>query len=551
MAKSIKRTIGDLLFKAITAIPGVHGWLNKSLVSQYTDNGPLPGLYTTEGDGQTSLHELLNKEHFALEVPKPTAEQIKDLPDIEKLVALFERKNGAESEAKESRVSLLLPFFAQHLTDAVFQSKGDTEIETDAPHEIILNQIYGNTKGDELALRSMVDGKLKTRQLKIHGKDSEFPDALCHEVDGSWQVKKEYQQLSYLSEKRLAKLLASYKGREQELCAVGLFQGNMTLGNFAITTLLVREHNRLCEGVEQELTEKGLPVTDELIFKKAQQINITTYMKLVIEDYINTFAGQKIFKLDTKSFFYEKQRWCRESPIPFHFNILYRFHGMIPDTLKGHETLGFGAYLANNGLVMNQGLGPVFELASSQAASPLNLGNTHKALLAAEKAMLEKGRRHLGSFNAHREAQQAGSSLQFSDFDPAFQQALSELYGGDVNKLDYAVGIFAELPKKSWVEKIGFTDDSFLGSTIMGAIGKHAFRHILSNRFMSREFLNPQVMTEFGWETLQTTDSVEQLVKRNIPEMSASEVAQLEISFDAPAHRKGRAGSRVPEPATA
>jgi len=545
MEKPFKYILGDILFKAVTAIPSVHSWLSRRLISAYADGGPLPGLYTTEGDGLVSLHEMLDKQHFSLEVPKPTPEQIAALPEIEELKSLFERKKGG---IKKVRVSLLLPFFAQHLTDAVFQSKGSEEIETDAPHEIILNQIYGNTRSDEQALRSGVDGKLKSR-LVGEGKNApEFPETLFCQVGDQWQIKEEFKNLSYLTEQKLEKLLNAYLGREQDICAVGLFQGNMTLGNFAITTLFLREHNRLCEGVKKELERKGIPATDELIFRKAQQINITTYMKLVVEDYINAFAGQKLFKLDTRSFFYEKKRWCRESPIPFHFNILYRFHGMIPDTLKGHEHLGFNAFRANNGLVMRQGLGPLLHLASSQAAASLEIGNTHKDLMRVEKLTLEKARLNLGALNAHRELQKKGSSLQFADYNKNVQDALKKLYRGDPDKVEYAVGIFAEPPKNGLLEKLGIRGEAFIGSTIMSAIAKHAFRHILSNRLMSREFLNPAVMTEFGWKSLHDTKSVEQLVKRNVPEMDSKECGKLRINFDAPAAGKAAKASDNADP---
>ena len=533
--KSTKRKIGDALFKGITCIPGVHSWINKKIIAAYADTGQVPGVYTTEGNGLSSMHELIEKKYFSLVVPKPTAEEIAeaDLPPIEELVPLFKRKTD---DIKPSRVSLLLPFFAQHLTDAVFQS--ENLYETDAPHEIVLNQIYGNTSEGEKCLRSGIDGKLKINQVLLDEGKGEFPPALCEQEGGEWKIKEEFKPLAYLSkEQKVEELFKRYKGREQDICAVGLFQGNMTLGNFAITTLLLREHNRLCDLVKQELEQKCQPVTDDIIFTKVKQVNIVTYMKLVVEDYINTFAGQKIFKLDTKSFFYEKKPWCRASAIPYHFNILYRLHSMIPNKLNGFEELGFAAFLNQNRLVVDTGLGNIFHAASAQAAGSLGLGNTHEGLLPTEFAMLSKGRGVLGSYNAHREAHKPGTSQGFDVFDPEYRDELKRLYKNDISKMDYAVGIFAETPKRGMAEKLGFRDDSIMGSTLMDAIAKHAFRHILSNRYMSRDFLNPKVMTTVGWETLQSTDSVETMLKRNVPEMSEADVEKLVINFNAPEYR--------------
>ena len=421
-------------------------------------------------------------------------------------------------------------FLPQHLTDAVFQS--EDAYATDAPHEIILNQIYGNTADDTAALRSGEGGKLRSQMRPVGGGNAEFPDALLEQSGDTWVLKEQYSGLSYIEEEgRLERLLERYKGREGALCATGLFQGNMTLGNFAITTLLLREHNRLCDGIREELGRKNKPATDDVIFRTAQQCNITAYMKVVIEDYINAFAGQKLFYLDTETFFYEKKRWCRETPIPYHFNILYRIHCMMPDKLKGFEDLGFGAMLAQNDLVMEHGVGAILEAASSQGASKVRLGNTHEKLIKADTGGVEKARKVLGSFNSHRRAADMPRA-GFATFDPRYRDRLKALYGNDPNKVEYAVGILAELPESGWMEKLGLKDEPIIGDTLMNAIAKHAFRHILSNRFMTKEYLNREVMTEYGWRNLKATSSVADIVRRNMGgEMDKAAADALRITF--------------------
>lgn len=520
--------LGHTVFKLITSVPILHRWINQYVLSQYADNGPLPGLYTTKHAGKSGLWEVIHKEYFALEVPRMTDAEQSELPDIKDVMDLFRRDDGP---AEESRVTLLLPLFAQHLTDAVFQSDG--AYATDAPHEIILNQIYGNTAEDTAILRSQENGKLRSQLRRAKEGDAEYPDALFEQVDGSWGVKEHYKRLSYLQKDgKIKDLLDRYAGREDAVCATGLFQGNMTLGNFAITALLLREHNRLCDGIREELERKGKVATDEVIFRTAQQCNVTAYMKVVLEDYINAFAGQKLFYLDTKTFFHEKKRWCRETPIPYHFNILYRIHCMMPDKLKGFEELGFKAMLANNDLVFEHGVGAILQAASSQGASEVKLGNTHVDLIAADTAGVLKAREVLGSFNAHRRAQNM-DQIDFSTFDPQYRDRLRELYKNDANKVEYAVGILAELPEIGWMEKLGLKDEPIIGSTLMNAIAKHAFRHILSNRFLTREYLNPEVMTDFGWRNLKVTSTVADLVERNVTgEMDQSAAKALRISFD-------------------
>lgn len=506
--------------------------LSNFIIGKFADKGPLPGRYSAGGDGTADLHEILDKKHFALEVPRPSPDYINSLPDLAEVQALFQRPVG--TPAPKSRASLLLPFVAQHLTDAVFQSKPG--YATDASHEIILNQVYGNTADDTAMLRASAGGKMKTQVCMLNGSQSEFPPALCEQVDGSWLVKPEFSGLSYLQTPgNEQKLRDKYIGKEDKLCAVGLIQGNLTVGNFALTTILLREHNRLADGIAAELgfTDDTSKEANDTIFRIAQQNNIVGYMKIVIEDYINTFAGRRLFEMDIKKFFYEAKRWCRESPIPYHFNALYRIHSMIPDTLVvGGADLGFAGFLANNDVVMAEGLGEVFQSASAQAASEIRLGNTHTGLMQAELDTLRKARGVLGSLNAHREVNKKGSSLKFSDFDPKYRDEIERLYG-NVDKVEYYVGVFAELPKRGLLEKIGFKANPIIGATLLDAIAKHAFRHILSNRYMTREFLNKEVMTKFGWDSLNNTSSVADLVKRNVPELGSA-ANDLLIGFKTP-----------------
>ena len=518
--------LGRFLVKIVTSVPFLHRWVSQFVLSKYADSGPLPGLLTTKHAGKTSLWEVLHKENFALVVPRMTEEQIKELPVIEDVMELFRREGPRE----ESRVTLLLPLFAQHLTDAVFQSDG--EYATDAPHEIILNQIYGNTAQDTDCLRTHEGGKMRSQICDVDGGQAEFPEALLEEQDGKWVPRADFAQLSYLQKPgKLEKLLEKYKGREKTVCATGLFQGNMTLGNFAITTLLLREHNRLCDGIQAELERKGEPATDEIVFRTAQQCNITAYMKVVIEDYINAFAGQKLFLLDTDSFYYEKKRWCRETPIPYHFNILYRIHCMMPDCVAGFEDGKFKTMLANNDLVMKHGVGAVLQAASKTAANKVRLGNTHSELVGADAAGVLKARKVLGSFNSHRKAQDMPPA-SFETFDERYRDRLRTLYKGNADNVEYAVGILAELPTTGWMEKLGLKDEAIIGDTLMNAIAKHAFRHILSNRFMTKEYLNPDVMTEFGWQNLKNTSTVADMVRRNMGgEMDQAAADALLISF--------------------
>ena len=518
---------------------------SKLAISRYADVGPISGQYSAGSQGFAGIQALIAKEHFALDIPSLSDEEKKGLPDIEQILPLFRRKG----EAPKGRVSLLLPFFAQHLTDAIFQS--DNNFETGAPSEIILNQIYSNSRAGMMCLRSGEKGKLKSREINLNGKCmGEFPPALFEKVGASYQVKNEFKDLPYLAPEKtirgktkLEVLLETYRGREEQVMAIGLFQGNMTLGNFALTVLLLREHNRLCDEIYDEFKQAGKPTNDKIIFDIASSVNILTYMKIVIEDYINAYAGIDAFRLDYKSFFYEKKRWCRATPIPYHFNTLYQLHCFIPNQFDALPDMGFDAFLANNDKVIEFGLGKVFEFASQQPASKVELGNSffENKFEMATRAMLTKARDILAPFSQYRTLGGLSNDKKFELFDPRFREQIRDIYGNKFENVDYTVGIYAELPSSSGLasalERMGFKKEHLVGNTLLRSIAKHAFRHIHSNPLMRKELLNADVLSNVGWYTFTNTKTARDLIIRNIPETNKDDANKLEISFHAPDFR--------------
>lgn len=524
----------------------IRKFINKAAISSYADPGPISGKYSAGSSTFAGVEALVYRSHFAIDIPSPSYEEKKALPDIEHILPLFERKGAAP----KSRVSLLLPFFAQHLTDAVFQS--GKNFQTGAPSEIILNQIYSNSREGLMSLRSGEKGKLKSRKINSNGKSlGEFPPALLEKVGSNFQVKKEFKGLPYLDpqertvrgKSKLEALIETYQGREDQVMAVGLFQGNMTLGNFALSVLLLREHNRLCDEIFDEFKKRGRPTDDETIFDVASAVNILSYLKVVVEDYINAHAGIDIFRLDYESFFYEKKRWCRATPIPYHFNTLYQLHCFMPNQLDALPDLGFEAFFANNDKVVEIGLGKIFEFASQQPASKVELGNSYfednfKMIC---RSMLTKARDILAPFSQYRGLENLSNHKKFELFDPRYREQIRELYNNQFEKVDYTVGIYAELPNSSGLssvlEKIGIKQKYLFGDTLLHGIAKHAFRHIFSNPLMRKEILNSDVLSKVGWNTFATTKTAKDIIIRNIPEMNSDDAKKLEISFHAPGFR--------------
>jgi prostaglandin-endoperoxide synthase 2 len=101
-------------------------------------------------------------------------------------------------------------------------------------------------------------------------------------------------------------------------------------------------------------------------------INSVILIKLVIEAYINHIAEFDLFRLDTTGFA-EKEDWYRTQWLAGGFDLLYRWHSLVPDQLKiADQRLGRDQFLYNNALLEGVGLAELFKSASKQAAGQLD-----------------------------------------------------------------------------------------------------------------------------------------------------------------------------------
>lgn len=374
-----------------------------------------------------SWHTLTDKNYFDLHLPPADDSFIKALPSNEgtndfpfgEVTALFERKHGI----RKGRSSVFFMFFAQWFTDGFFRSSHIDSRKTTSNHNIDLAQIYGSNEEVSLMLRLGKDGKLRSQQID----GEEYPDYLG-ELDGNgvWQVKGRYKNLPYIADKEWMEKIFGELSDEQKakLFATGLERGNSIVGHMAMSTLFLREHNNICDA----LASKNSSWDDDRLFHTARIINTVILMKLVIEDYVNHIAGIDILLMDTS--FAEKQKWYRTPWIAAEFNLLYRWHGLVPDTLK---IGGRDESLVNNFEVLpKEGLSSLLEAATMQVAGEISLDNVPVFLMPAEQAMINKGREwRLRSFNEYRAKfglSRLNSFDQLSN-DPNLNDRLRKLYG--------------------------------------------------------------------------------------------------------------------------
>ena len=128
--------------------------------------------------------------------------------------------------------------------------------------------------------------------------------------DGKWRVKEHYKGLPYANDDMLAVVFANWsEERKQKAYATGLERGNSSIGYIAISTLFMREHNRICEQLATAHPEwnSSPEVFDERLFQTARMINTVLLLKLVValeiftnklENYLKTYLLQSFCLLE-------------------------------------------------------------------------------------------------------------------------------------------------------------------------------------------------------------------------------------------------------------
>jgi prostaglandin-endoperoxide synthase 2 len=412
------------------------------------------------------------------------------------VTALFERRG----QMVEDRSSTLFMFFAQWFTDSVLRIDPADRRRNTSNHDIDLCQIYGLNAATTNLLRTHQGGRLRSQS--IHGE--EYLDYLCEPAGGgNSKIKEQYQGLEYAE--RFAPILETIPPeRHGKLYATGLERGNSSVGYVAISTIFMREHNRLCG----ELQKRNPSWDDERLFQTARTINIVLLLKLVVEDYINHILGYELFQLDTS--FAENQRWYRTNWIALEFDLLYRWHGLVPETLTiGPKTFDHSQFRSNNALLESAGLATLFDAASAQRAGRIGLGNTPSFLWDAEYQSLKMSRDfRLRSFNDYRENFGLGRLHSFDELtsDAALRSKLAELYG-TIDRVEFLVGLFAEERQSG----------SLFGDLLTRMVAYDAFTQIFTNPLLARDIYDARTFTAYGIQVIEETTSIEALVNRNLP----------------------------------
>lgn len=500
-------------WQLIMASP-LRSWANGKIISRAASRAPMrpyrlssmpergdsamPGLA-----GYTSWESLTDTNWFGRHLPP------KDMPvqpPMEDIIELYRAPEGKQKLSEDSTVLFLS--FAQWFTDGFLMTDSQDRRRTHTSHHIDFNPLYGLSRPETQALRTMSEEPGQRGRMKSEKGDDggEYPPKL-YGSDG--QIKPEFAALR--PPLRIDEYFARLPKRDQTkvkktIYALGGERAGTTPFTVAMSTLFLREHNRLAAMLEAAYPDWG----DERIFQTARNINIVLLIKIVVEDYINHISPYW-FQLSADPTCCWHADWNKPNWIPIEFNMLYRWHSLTPATVQlGDQTVPTEHLLFNPAPLAQMGLGPLLMAATKGRATEIGLFNTAEFLLPVEWAAVKQGRdNHIGSYNDYREAMGYGRVYKFDQItgDKKRQEALKRLYG-EPKHVELIVGLFAE----------DVAHRSAVPPLIGRMVALDAFNHALTNPLLSKQVFNSKTFTPQGMSVIRQTSRLADVLNRNTPE---------------------------------
>ncbi|MDF5753250.1 peroxidase family protein [Spongiactinospora sp. TRM90649] len=488
-------TGGRPFWDLVQAVGPVRRRLNALLIdAAVREMPPRPEPLSTMSD-YTSWASLTDRTYSGRHVP-PMAGDDTRRPSSAHAADLFTR---GDAMIPCPRSTVLFAYFAQWFTDGFLRGQSSPPRDprkNTSNHQIDLNQLYGLDATATAALRTFEGGRLKSRSIG----GGEFPPLLCE----NGEIKPEFAALRMIRFEEMPTAL------RDTLFATGSDRGNTQIGFTMLTVLFLREHNRVAG-----LLAANYPKwDDERLFQTARNILIVLLIKLVIEEYVNHITPYHFrFRLDSGlSARLAHAPWFRENWASVEFNLVYRWHQLIPSRLRvGGRDLPMAQTLMGSALIPGPGLGTLFEEASRQRAGRIGLFNTDPVLREVDIASVEASRTlGLAPYNSYREHCRFPRIRRFEhvNADPRVSDALRERYRG-VDDIDLYVGMFAEEPG---------SPEAILPPLLTKIIAVDAFSQALTNPLLAPRVFNAATFSPCGLRVIATTRSLSDVLHRNVPE---------------------------------
>lgn len=431
-----------------------------------------------------------------------------ELPAVEDVIQMFARPPGSARLSDTS--TLLFPAFAQYLTDGFIRSRMPSDgedpavrLQNTSNHDIDLCTLYGRTPTQVSALRTTGDdpatrGCLKSQSIG----GEEFSPFL---LDERGDVLAEFAVL----DPPLG--LSNFEDPDQRshIFAVGGDRVNSVPQVVMINTLFLREHNRLA----RELSRLNPTWDDDRVFETSRNCVIVMFIKVVVEEYINHISPIPLDFVADPSVAWNA-RWNKPNWITAEFSLLYRWHSLIPDTIRwsGIDVPVHTTFMDNRFLVA-AGLVQAFRDISTQQAGRLGAHNTTPSLLSVEQGAIEHGRiARLAPYVDYKAYmhKRGRRPQQFTDVssDPSVVDFLQSTYAS-VDDIEFYVGLFAEDP-----------DPNSPLPTLLGEmVAVDAFSQALTNPLLSKHVMANKIdaFSAPGWEAIAATSSMRDILQRNTP----------------------------------
>jgi prostaglandin-endoperoxide synthase 2 len=494
----------------VNRTPALARFFNTLIVGNAVRKAPARPLALSTLSAYSSWHSLTDRTWFARYLPPRTP---KNLPPVNTVAALFVVRS--EGPRFSTRSTLLFPAFAQWFTDGFLLTNPVDRRRTNTTHQIDLNPLYGITDSMTQALRRVSEAPGERGRLKSETVGGEEWAPRLYDAAGN----KKPEFVTLPDPLRLPSGLSARK--RATLFAFGGERANISPYTAMINTLFLREHNRLCAVLETAHPDWN----DERVFQTARNINIVQLIRIVVGEYINHISPFWFRLLGDPDPCY-RARWNRPNWIPVEFNLLYRWHSLVPEQTEWNEqVLPMEELLFDHSLLLRDGLGRGFDSASRSRSWQLGLFNTAAFLHQVEADSIAQGRQNnLATYNDYRKAMRYPRVTRFEQIssDPRVVEGLRRVYGG-VEEIEFFVGLFAEeLPPRSAVPPL-----------IGRMVAVDAFSHALTNPLLSPLVFNAATFSAEGLSVIQATATLKDLVDRNVRRGADSFKVTMELEDQA------------------
>ena len=493
------------LVMPIRSIPPLGRFLSRAAINNFAYATTLRPRPLSLASDYTSWLSLTDRTYSGRHLPPSTPDYQARLPSEAAVTALFRR----ETEIRSTDTSVMFVFFAQWFTDSFLRTDLTDFRKNESNHEIDLCQIYGRTIAATDLLRSHAGGHLKSQLID----GQEYPVFLFQprEPGAPLVFKPEFDGLfdaAFITDMILA---GAPDDRKDSFFAVGLEHGNSTIGSTMMNIVFLREHNRLADLLAGENPDWD----DERIFQTARNIMIVLELKLVVEEYIK-HIGPWDFPVQMVPFIADDERWNRTNWCAVEFNILYRWHSLVPDAIgEGADLLNSVDWRNNNPLILAKGVEALMKFCSNQRSGKIGLLNTPTFLVdrsqpqwpsIEERTVTLSRQARLRSLNDYRAAYSLPRHTSFDQLtnDPTVRARLQALYA-TIDDVEWYVGIFAET----------YPDYMMMGELMTTMVANDAFTQALSNPLLARNVYTDATFTATGMKIINETTSLQDIVARN------------------------------------